>query len=134
MESGNQFGLVQQRRRRTRDWESIFYFMPDDPERDYALERQNNGLQGMQLAIEAPTPDQNAPTETNDATSGSATEEASSDSPASEDSPCVCSEDATATPPPTSQTLRTKQRSLVVTRKEHDCSLPNPYSSATICF
>uniref|UniRef100_A0ABD2VUC6 HTH CENPB-type domain-containing protein n=1 Tax=Trichogramma kaykai TaxID=54128 RepID=A0ABD2VUC6_9HYME len=48
----------------------------------------------MQLAIEAPPPDQNAPTETNDATSGSATEEASSDSPASESSPRTCNEDA----------------------------------------
>ncbi|CAB0034771.1 unnamed protein product [Trichogramma brassicae] len=51
-------------------------------------------LLGMQLAIEAPTPDQNAPTETNDATSGSSIEEASSDSPASESSPCTCNEDA----------------------------------------
>ncbi|KAL7286639.1 hypothetical protein TKK_0019135 [Trichogramma kaykai] len=42
----------------------------------------------------APPPDQNAPTETNDATSGSATEEASSDSPASESSPRTCNEDA----------------------------------------
>ncbi|KAL7289564.1 hypothetical protein TKK_0016535 [Trichogramma kaykai] len=65
-----------------------------DSERDYALHRQNNGLQGMQLAIEAPPPDQDAPTETNDATSGNTTEEASSDSPASESSPCANNEDA----------------------------------------
>ncbi|CAB0031471.1 unnamed protein product [Trichogramma brassicae] len=35
-----------------------------------------------------------------------------------------------ATLPPTSRTQRTKRRSRVVTRKEHDCSLPNPYSNA----
>uniref|UniRef100_A0ABD2VTK3 Uncharacterized protein n=1 Tax=Trichogramma kaykai TaxID=54128 RepID=A0ABD2VTK3_9HYME len=65
-----------------------------DSERDYALHGQNNGLQGMQLTIEVPTPDQNATTETNDATSGSTTEEASSDSPANESSPSACNEDA----------------------------------------
>uniref|UniRef100_A0ABD2WAX5 Uncharacterized protein n=1 Tax=Trichogramma kaykai TaxID=54128 RepID=A0ABD2WAX5_9HYME len=68
--------------------------MESDSERDYALQQENNGLQGMQLTIEAPTPNQNAPTETNDATSGSATEEASCDSPASESSPCTYNEDA----------------------------------------
>ncbi|CAB0042479.1 unnamed protein product [Trichogramma brassicae] len=67
-----------------------------DSERDYVLHRQNNGLQGMQLAIEAPTPDQNAPTEANDATLGNSTEEASSDSPASESSPREHIEDATS--------------------------------------
>ncbi|CAB0033759.1 unnamed protein product, partial [Trichogramma brassicae] len=52
-----------------------------DSERDYALHRQNNGLQGMQLAIEAPILDQNAPIEADDATSENSTEEASSDPP-----------------------------------------------------
>ncbi|CAB0043459.1 unnamed protein product [Trichogramma brassicae] len=66
-----------------------------DSERDYALHRQNNGLQGMQLAIEAPILDQNAPIEADDATSENSTEEASSDPPASESRPRENNKDAT---------------------------------------
>ncbi|CAB0035625.1 unnamed protein product, partial [Trichogramma brassicae] len=66
-----------------------------DSERDYALHRQNNGLQGMQLVIEAPILDQNAPIEADDATSENSTEEASSDPPASESRPRENNEDAT---------------------------------------